>query len=86
MGPRRVRARAGAADVVWGAGQPFAGAIADRFGAVWVLATGTVLYASASLMMTYSTTPVAFQLTAGVLLGLGISGSSFTIVIGAFGS
>ena len=71
--------------LLWGAGQPFAGAIADRFGAVWVLATGTVLYAIGLVMMTYSTTPVAFQLTAGVLLGLGISGSSFTIVIGAFG-
>ena len=31
--------------LLWGAGQPFAGAIADRFGAVWVLAAGAVLYA-----------------------------------------
>jgi MFS family permease len=71
--------------LLWGAGQPFAGAVADRFGAVWVLAAGAVLYALGLVMMTYSTTPLTFQLTAGVLLGLGISASSFTIVIGAFG-
>jgi MFS family permease len=71
--------------LLWGAGQPFAGAVADRFGAVWVLTAGALLYALGLVMMTYSTTPVTFQLTAGVLLGLGISASSFTIVIGAFG-
>jgi MFS family permease len=70
--------------LLWGAGQPFAGAVADRFGAAWVLAGGAVLYAIGLVLMAYSTSPLMFHLTAGVLLGLGISGSSFTIVIGAF--
>ena len=30
--------------LLWGAAQPFAGALADRFGALWVLIGGAVLY------------------------------------------
>jgi len=71
--------------LLWGAGQPFAGAVADRFGAVRVLAGGAVLHAIGLALMVYSTTPLMLQLTAGVLLGLGLAGSSFTIVLGAFG-
>jgi MFS family permease len=71
--------------LVWGMGQPFAGAIADRFGAVPVLAGGAILYAVGLVLTAYATTPVTFQLTAGVLLGLGVSGSSFMVVLGAFG-
>jgi MFS family permease len=71
--------------LLWGAGQPFVGAIADRFGAVRVLAGGAVLYAIGLVLMVYSTTPTLLQFTAGVVLGVGIAGSSFTIVLGAFG-
>jgi MFS family permease len=71
--------------LVWGIGQPFAGAIADRFGAIPVLCGGAVLYAVGLVLTAYSTTPVVFQLTAGVLMGLGVSGSGFMVVLGAFG-
>jgi MFS family permease len=71
--------------LLWGAGQPFAGAIADRFGPVRVLAGGAVLYALGLVLMAYSTSPFMFHLSGGVLLGLGLAGSSFTVVIGAFG-
>ena len=43
--------------IVWGTGQPFAGAIADRFGTVRVLAIGAVLYCIGLSLMAYSTTP-----------------------------
>ena len=33
-------------NLLWGVGQPFAGAIADRFGAVRVLCVGALLYAA----------------------------------------
>jgi MFS family permease len=52
---------------------------------VWVLAGGAILYAIGLVLTAYSSTPVMFQLTAGVLMGLGISGASFTVVLGAFG-
>src|SRR5262249_11371872 len=71
--------------LLWGAGQPFAGAIADRYGPVRVLAGGAILYAVGLVLMVYSTTPLTVQLTAGVLLGFGLAGSSFTVVLGAFG-
>jgi MFS family permease len=71
--------------VLWGAGQPFAGAIADRFGPVYVLWAGTLLHAAGLALMAYSTTPAMLHLTAGVLIGCGLAGSSFTIVLGAFG-
>jgi MFS family permease len=71
--------------LLWGAGQPFAGAVADRFGATWVLAGGAILYAVGLVLTAYASTPLTFQLTAGVLMGLGISGSSFMVVLGAFG-
>jgi MFS family permease len=71
--------------LLWGAGQPIAGAIADRFGAPAVLGVGSVLYALGIAAMAYSTTPGALYLSAGVVIGFGLSGSSFTIVIGAFG-
>ena len=72
-------------NLLWGVGQPFAGAIADRYGAPRVLALGTLLYASGLLLMAYSTTPATLTLSAGVLIGFGLSGCSFTIVVGAFG-
>src|SRR5438270_5341877 len=52
--------------LLWGAGQPFVGAIADRFGPVRVLASGAVLYAIGLVLMAYSTTPTLLQFTAGV--------------------
>jgi MFS family permease len=71
--------------LLWGAGQPFAGAIADRFGPVYVLAVGTILHAAGLALMAYSTAPAMLHLTAGVLIGFGLAGSSFTVVLGAFG-
>jgi MFS family permease len=70
--------------LLWGAGQPFAGAIADRFGPFPVLAGGSILYAAGLVLMAHSSTPGMLYLTAGVLLGLGLAASSFMIVLGAF--
>lgn len=71
-------------NLLWGVGQPLAGALADRLGAARVLASGALLYAGGTALMAVSTTPLALQLTAGVLVGLGLSGASFPIVIAAF--
>ena len=71
--------------LLWGIGQPFAGALADRFGAIQVLCGGAILYAIGLAAMAYSTTPLMLHITAGLVIGLALSGSSFTLVIGAFG-
>jgi len=72
-------------NLLWGVGLPFAGAIADRLGVNRVIVTGAVLYALGLAGMAYSPTPGLLNLTAGVLIGLGLSGASPLIVIAAFG-
>ncbi|MGB7259270.1 MAG: MFS transporter [Pseudolabrys sp.] len=72
-------------NLLWGVGQPFAGAIADRYGAPKVLGLGALLYALGLYLMASATTPSMLTLSAGVLIGFGLSGCAFTIVVGAFG-
>jgi MFS family permease len=72
-------------NLLWGVGQPFAGGIADRFGTVRVMGVGAVLYGLGLALMAYSSTPGLLDLSAGVLIGFGLSGCSFNIVISAFG-
>jgi len=70
--------------LVWGTAQPFVGAIADRFGLLKVLVGGTLFYAAGLVLMAYSTTPAMLDVTAGLLFGMGVAGTSFTLVIAAF--
>lgn len=72
-------------NLVWGIGQPFAGAVADRFGVTRVMWVGSLCYAAALMLMSVSSTPGLFHLSAGVLFGFGLAGCSFNIVIAAFG-
>jgi len=72
-------------NLLWGIGQPFAGAIADRFGMVRVMSVGALMYAAGLALMAYTTSPLTLQVTAGVLVGFGLSGCSFNLVIAAFG-
>ncbi len=68
-------------NLVWGLGAPFAGALSDRLGAVRVALAGTAFYVLGLVLM--ATAAGANQLMfAGVLIGLGISGSGFTAVFG----
>jgi MFS family permease len=71
-------------NLLWGIGQPFGGAIADRYGPGRVLAAGGAVYALGVVLMSASTSAGSLALTGGVLVGLGLSGGSFTIVIAAF--
>jgi len=72
-------------NLLWGLGQPFAGALADRYGANRVLSIGALLYAAGLVMMAYATDAAMLELSAGLLIGFGLSGCAFTIVLGAFG-
>ena len=71
-------------NLLWGLGQPVAGAIADRFGVLRVMCVGAILYAAGLLMMRYAATPLSLELGAGVLIGFGLSGCSFNLVLSAF--
>jgi MFS family permease len=70
--------------VVWGAAQPLAGGIADRFGVAPVLCTGTLVYAAGFAIMAYAATPAMLYISAGLLIGFALAGCSFTLVIAAF--
>jgi len=71
-------------NLLWGLGQPVAGAIADRFGVLRVMCVGAVLYAGGLVMMRYAATPLSLDIGAGVLIGFGLSGCSFNLVLSAF--
>ncbi|MGE4371408.1 MAG: MFS transporter [Xanthobacter sp.] len=72
-------------NLLWGIGSPFAGAIADRFGIVRVLCVGALVYGAGLVLMSWSMTPGTLYLSAGVLVGFGLSAASFNLVLAAFG-
>ncbi len=72
-------------NLIWGVAQPFTGMVADRFGAGRVLAAGGACYAAGLVLMAFSTTGLAFDASAGVLVGLGLSGASYGVVLGVVG-
>lgn len=69
-------------NVLWGAFVPFAGAIADRFGAARVLATSASMYVVGLVLMALSSTPLALDFSAGLVIGLALSGTTFGVVMG----
>ncbi len=70
----------GLQNLLWGAAQPFAGALAERYGTGRMLAGSTVVYVVGLVLMGLAQTPGALHLSAGLLIGLGLSGSSFPII------
>jgi len=72
-------------NLVWGLAQPFAGAIADKQGTARVVIAGLAFYAAGLVLMVVSPSALLLDLTAGVLCGVGIAASSFSIVMIAFG-
>jgi MFS family permease len=71
--------------LIWGLSQPLCGAIADRYGAGRVVTAGLVLYAIGLWLMSGAATPAGIWLSTGVLTGLGVSGTSFPILLAVVG-
>jgi MFS family permease len=71
-------------NLFWGIGQPFFGAIADRFGTWRVLAAAAILYSSGLALMAVADAPWMLHAGGGVLVGLGIAAGSFGVVLSAF--
>jgi len=72
-------------NLAWGIAGPFAGALADRFGAFKVLIAGSLLYAGGLVLMGLSTSGLAFTGSAGLLLGMAQSGTTYAVVYGVIG-
>ena len=69
-------------NILWGSFVPFAGAIADRFGAGRVLVAAAAAYVAGLVLMALSQTPLHLGFSAGLLIGLGLSGATFGVVMG----
>lgn len=72
-------------NLAWGIAQPFAGGLADRYGTGKIIAGGLLLYAVGMALMVVSPTGTLLNLTAGIMVGVGVATSSFSIVMIAFG-
>lgn len=75
----------GMQNLVWGLAQPFVGMIADRFGAGRVLAFGVAFYVSGLVCMSHAESAFGLSMSAGLLIGLGLSGTTFSVVFGTIG-
>lgn len=71
-------------NLAWGFGQPFFGALADRFGTWRVLLLSGLLYASGLFLMSLGTVPMTLHIGGGVLVGLGVAAGSFGVILSAF--
>ena len=72
-------------NLIWGAAQPFTGALADKYGSKIVVAIGGFLYAVGLLLMAVSSTGLLLNLSAGLILGLALSATSFSVLLSAVG-
>lgn len=70
-------------NLIWGATLPFAGALADRSGPSRVIALGALAYAAGIWGMAESESGLAFQLFGGLLTGIGVAFTAFSLVLAA---
>ena len=68
-------------NLFWGFSQPIFGAIADRFGSGRVILIGGICYVAGLALMIVSSTPLGFYIANGALIGFGLSGTTFAIVL-----
>lgn len=72
-------------NLVWGFTQPFAGAAADRWGAAPVVAFGAVTFAAGLVLTALASSGAMLVLGLGILVGVGISCTTFGVVLTALG-
>jgi len=72
-------------NLLYGLAQPFTGMIADKFGAARVLIGGALLYALGLALMSMSGTSWELNLSAGLLIGIALGCTGFSIVFGVVG-
>jgi predicted MFS family arabinose efflux permease len=70
-------------NIVWGLAQPFVGAAADRYGARPVLIATAIVYAAGLVLMTFAQAFSGALHVAGFVIGVGVAGTGFGVLIGA---
>ena len=72
-------------NLFWGAVQPITGALADRYGAFKIMLAGGVLYALGLAGMAISTDVLDFTLAGGLLIGLALTATTYSVIYGILG-
>jgi MFS family permease len=72
-------------NLLWGIGQPIAGMIADRYGTGRVFCAGGLMFAAGLALMAHAGSAPVLDVSAGALVGFGLSGTSFMVILAAFG-
>jgi MFS family permease len=72
-------------NIVWGLTQPLMGMLADKYGTRKVVALGGLGYSLGLYLMSQANSPLTLNLTAGLLIGVSLSATSFAVVLGAVG-
>jgi len=72
-------------NLVWGLSQPFAGMIADKYGSGKTLLVSGLVYSGGIFLMSQTSSPTELHLSAGLMVGLGLAGTGFGVVMGSVG-
>lgn len=72
-------------NLFWGAVQPFTGALADKYGSKKVVACGGILYCIGLLLMSVSSNAWLLNMSAGLIIGMALSATSFSVLLSAVG-
>jgi predicted MFS family arabinose efflux permease len=72
-------------NLLFGIAQPFVGALADRHGARRVVVGGTLVYAVGLGLAAMSQSSAGMLTAMGVFIGIGLSGTTFVVVMSAVG-
>ncbi len=67
--------------IVWGGAQPVIGMLADRYGAAPVLMAMALVYAAGLALMSIAQSPLALDVGGGVLVGMGVAGCGFGVLV-----
>ncbi|MBS7326699.1 MAG: MFS transporter [Thiopseudomonas sp.] len=72
-------------NLIWGLAQPFVGAFADRYGVRPTVLVSALAYALGLWLMSAAATPGMLYLSTGLLIGFGLSGTSFAVLLSVVG-
>ncbi len=72
-------------NLAWGLFGIFGGMLADRIGPVKVLIAGALLYGAGLFGMALAPNSTVFALTAGVLIGMALAGTTYPVIYGVIG-
>lgn len=72
-------------NLIWGLAQPFIGAFADRYGVRPTVLVTALAYVAGLILMAVASTPGMLYLSTGLLIGFGLSGTSFAVLLSVVG-